>query len=485
MKRKILIGLVIFFLLFISSGFYIITNIEHVTSSLDGLILLHQVELVRERLLTELKRTQLDIQLRNTQYARSVDAMVTHVRTLNDIVNSCFECHHTAQVAARLDALQISIEAYKNALSRVLTLRANKKRLVSEQDKTFQIGSDIVAEVTNITDLTARKLQTSTTSALEDTRHMKIFVYTLLITAPVVALGFSLLFLRWFTRPVSVLVNATRHLRSGDLSYRIDGLHDEFVEVADSFNKMAVSLKEHYDRMQWAEQVVVLGELAGGLAHEIKNPLAGIKASMEILSTDPTISDENKDVLEKVTEQVKRMEVLIKSFMSFARPPSPQYDVTDVHAVLDSTMAMAQRHPLFRKDRVGRITLIKNYDVNLPTMIADPAQLQQVFLNLVLNAADAMPEGGTITVSTLFDPEQGRLTIQFRDTGKGVDENLREKIFQPFFTTKTKGTGLGLSISKRLVEQQGGAIRLEDHNGSGVSFVITFPVSARKEAPVP
>ena len=95
-----------------------------------------------------------------------------------------------------------------------------------------------------------------------------------------------------------------------------------------------------------------------------------------------------------------------------------------------------------------------------------------------------MPEGGTITVSTLFDPEQECITIRFRDTGKGIDENLREKIFQPFFTTKAKGTGLGLSISKRLVEQQGGDIRLEDHNGSGVSFVMTFPINARKEVPV-
>lgn len=484
MKRKIIIGLVIFFLLFLSSGFYIITNIEKVTSSLDGLLLLHQVELAREHLLAELKRAQLDLQLRNTRYGRSVDTMVTHVMELSGIVNSCFECHHTAQVTTRLDALQISIDAYKNALSRVLTMRANKQRLASEQNRAFQLGSDIVAEVTNITDLTTRKLRISTNAALADTRHMKIFIYTILITAPVVALGFSLVFLRWFTRPVSILVHATRQLRSGDLSYRVEGLHDEYVEVADAFNQMAVSLKEHCDRMQWAEQVVILGELAGGLAHEIKNPLAGVKASMEILSTDPTVSAENKDVLAMATEQVKRMEALIKSFMSFARPPAPQFTITNIHAVLDSTLALVQRHPLFGNDRAGKITVIKNYDVKLPTMIADPAQMQQVFMNLLLNAADAMPEGGTITVSTLYDPEQECMTIRLQDTGKGIDESIREKIFQPFFTTKAKGTGLGLSISTRLVEQQGGRLQLEDNGGSGVSFVITLPVHTRVEVPL-
>ncbi|MEK6744810.1 MAG: ATP-binding protein [Nitrospirota bacterium] len=485
MKRKIIIGLMIFFLVFISSGFYIITNIEKVTSSLDGLILLHQVEIIRERLLVELKRTQLDLQLRNTQHARSGDTIVTHVKALSDLVNVCFECHHTAQVTARLDSLQTSIDAYKNALSRVFTMRANKQRLVSEQENAFEISSEIVAEVININDLTTKKLRSSTTAALDDTRNMKVFLYTILITAPVSALVLSLLFLRWFTRPVSVLVHAIRQLRSGDLSYRIDGLHDEYIEVADSFNTMAVSLKEHYDRMQWAEQVVILGELAGGLAHEIKNPLAGVKASMEILSTDPAVSEENKDVLTKAAEQVKRMEALIKSFMNFARPPAPQLADTNIHAVLESTLALAQRHPLFGKSRVGRITVVKNFDDQLPSILADPAQMQQVFLNLLLNAADEMPDGGTITITTQFESEMECLTIRIRDTGKGVDDGLREKIFQPFFTTKAKGTGLGLSISKRLVEQQGGGIRIENHNGNGVSFIIAFPLFTRTEVPVP
>jgi len=183
------------------------------------------------------------------------------------------------------------------------------------------------------------------------------------------------------------------------------------------------------------------------------------------------------------TEQVKRMEALIKSFMSFARPPAPQFTITNIHAVLDSTLALVQRHPLFGNDRAGKITVIKNYDVKLPTMIADPAQMQQVFMNLLLNAADAMPEGGTITISTLYDPEQDCMTIRLQDTGKGIDESIRDKIFQPFFTTKAKGTGLGLSISTRLVEQQGGRLQLEDNGGSGVSFVITLPVHTRVEVP--
>jgi signal transduction histidine kinase len=481
MKRKILIGLLIFFLVFLSSGFYIIGNIEHVTSSLGGLLMLHKVSLIRQQLLIEIRRTQLDLQLRNTPYAGNVDKMVTHVMALDETIHNCFECHHTAQVTARLDALQSSIDKYEDALSGVLTLRANGHQLAREQERAFQLGNQIGAEVDNINDLTIRKLHTTTTAALEENRRTKNFIYGILIAAPLLALGLSLAFLRWFTRPVAVLVNATRRLENGDLSHRIEGLHDEYGDVAASFNKMALSLKEHYEKMQWAEQVVILGELAGGLAHEIKNPLAGVKASLEVLSTDPTIIPENKDVLSKAAEQVRRMEGLIRNFMSFARPPAPQLADVDIHDVLDSAIGLLQRHPLFGRNRDGRITLVKDYQLPTPVLTADPAQLQQVFLNLVLNAAEAIPEGGTITVSTGCDPDGKSRFIRITDTGKGVDPVIREKIFQPFFTTKAKGTGLGLSISKRLVDQQGGTIRLEDHNGGGVSFVIHFPMPASAE----
>lgn len=486
MIRKIVIGLALFCLIFLVGGVAVIRNMEQADADLNNLLLLHQVELVREQLLIELKRAQLDLQLKNTPYARSVDRIFLHVSAMDRVVRSCFECHHTANVFARLDALQESIEHYKDALSRVLTMRANSRRLAEEKDRAYRKGEDIVAEVTNINDLTSRKLRVHTTRALEEGAHTKVLIYTVLCVTPILALALSLLFIRGFTRPVRTLLRATRRLQDGDLDYRIEGLRDEYGEVAASFNKMALSLKEHLERMQWAEQAVVLGELAGGLAHEIKNPLAGVKASMEVIAMDPTTSPENKDVLAKVAEQIRRMEALIKSFMSFARPPAPQFAVTDMHAVIDATLSLMRRHPLFAKGRVERISVVKEYDPQLPCLSADPTQLQQVFLNLLLNAAEAMPDGGTITIRTEYDADAATMAVRVGDTGPGVDAKIRDRIFQPFFTTKLKGSGLGLSITKRLVQQQGGSIRLES-TGNGGLFVITFPVpvNASVEVPVP
>lgn len=485
MKKKIIIGLALFCLIFALSGYAVVRTIEQSTLDLNNLLLLHQVELVREQLLIELKRTQLDLQMKTTGRTPNVDAMFQHVNSMDAVIRSCFECHHTASVFARLDALQESIEHYKDALSRVLTIRANPRRVAEEREAAFRIGTDIVAEVTNINDLTSRKLRAHTTRALAEGKRTKALIYWILGLTPVLALGLSALFLRGFTQPVTKLITATRRLQSGDLDYRIDGLKDEYGEVAASFNKMAVSLKAHLEHMQWAEQAVILGELAGGLAHEIKNPLAGVKASVEVLAADPTTIPENREVLAKVAEQVRRMEVLIKSFMSFARPPAPQFTVTDVHAVLDSTIALAQRHPIFAPGRSERVVVQKEFDPLTPTLTADPTQLQQVFLNLLLNAAEAMPAGGVITVQTAYDVVDEALAIRVLDTGPGVDAKIRDKIFQPFFTTKAKGTGLGLSISKRLVEQQGGNMRFENNPAGGGMFSITFPVPVKVEVPLP
>lgn len=476
MKKKIIIALGAFFLIFLLSGVYIVTTIETATTKLDNLIRLHRIEILREHLLIQLKRAQSDLYLKNTRYARSIDTVVTHVRTMDTALDACFNCHHAESVMEQLNDLKTRIDQYKNALSRVFTIRANRSRLEAEEDGAFRIGTELITEVDAITTMTGRKLEERTRSAFRDIARTKTIIFLLLAAVPLVALALSIVFLRGFTRPVDVLLTATRRLKAGELSYRIEGLQDEYGEVASSFNEMASSLKEHYLRMQWAEQIVVLGELAGGLAHEMKNPLAGIKASMEVLSRDATIAEENRDILRKVIEQIKRIEVLLKSLLNFARPPKPQFMRVDVNDVLDATISLAQKHPLFLSENPRPIAIVKDFDVRLPETMADPLQLQQVFLNLLLNAADAMPDGGTLTARTVHTAKPPVLSVSIKDTGKGVDPNVIEKIFLPFFTTKPKGTGLGLAITKRLVEQHGGSIHVANGPDGGASFVVTLPV---------
>jgi len=281
MKKKIVIGLSIFSLVFVLIGIYTIVVIEHATTELDKLIQLHQVEILREHLLIQVKRTQSDLYLKNTRHARSIDTIVSHVRTMGEVVNTCFDCHHNETVMKRLHGLKGQIEDYKSALSRVFTIRANVRRLQAEEDSAYKKGTELISELDTIITMTNKKLGEKTDAAFAKITHTKMILYILLATVPLAAIGLSAFFLRGLTRPVTELLIATRRLKGGDMGYRIEGLRDEFGEVAASFNEMSGSLRDQCQKMQWAEQLVVLGELAGGLAHEIKNPLTPIQLSAQ------------------------------------------------------------------------------------------------------------------------------------------------------------------------------------------------------------
>ncbi len=479
MKRKIIIALCVFSLLFLLGGIYIAVTIEQATSEVDNLLRLHRIEILREHLLIELKRAQSDLYLKNTRHAESLDTVVSHVQSMNTALNGCFGCHHSEPVLTRLNHLKNQVEQYKGALGRVFTMRANKNRLEAEEDIAYRVGMELVSEADNLTAMTSRRLNERTQVALKDITYTKSLLYTILVVVPLAVLCLSVFFFRGFTRPVDVLVTATQQLKAGDLNYRIEGLKDEYGEVAAAFNEMASSLKEHSLRMQWAEQIVVLGELAGGLAHEMMNPIGGIKGAAQVLSDNPAISENHRDILLKIVGQTERIEVLVKSLLNFAQPPKPNFLLINVNEVFEKTISLAEQHPVFLSKKSRGMTIVKNFDPHLPKTMADPIQLQQVFLNLLLNAADAMPNGGTLTVQTSYEEASLFLHATIRDTGSGIDKSMIDKIFQPFFTTKPKGTGLGLSITRRLVEQHGGTIRVANHPSGGASFTIDLPIKPR------
>jgi two-component system sensor histidine kinase AtoS len=217
----------------------------------------------------------------------------------------------------------------------------------------------------------------------------------------------------------------------------------------------------------------------------MKNPLAGIKASLELAVSSPSLDEENRESLRMSSEQLKRIEVLLKNLLNFARPPKPLSLPTDVNDVLDATLSLAQRHPRFQRGQGSAVAVVRDFARDIPSTLADPLQLQQVFMNLLLNAADAMPGGGTITVRSALDDGGRMLRVTISDTGPGIDEATREKMFQPFFTTKAGGTGLGLAISRRLVEQHGGGICAAAAGDSGAAFTVELPVRPTPEAREP
>jgi signal transduction histidine kinase len=169
--------------------------------------------------------------------------------------------------------------------------------------------------------------------------------------------------------------------------------------------------------------------------------------------------------------------MLLKDLLNFARPPKPQFIPVDLNSILHSTLELSV-------DTGGLspgIIAVIEFDDRIPATMADPMQMKQVFLNLVLNAIEAMYGGGTLRVKTGYDEASSTIEIVIADTGKGIDKELLDKLFHPFFTTKPKGTGLGLAISKRLVEENGGTISVQSAPGSGTTFIIKLPVKQYEE----
>lgn len=232
------------------------------------------------------------------------------------------------------------------------------------------------------------------------------------------------------------------------------------------------------EEMQRANQMTLVGQMAAGLAHEIKNPLAGIKVSLDVLAADLDLKVEDQEVFARIVIEVNRMEKLLKNLLNYARPPQPHFDIVDINRLLDSSLKNAEVTAGGKKELT--VHFERNFSADLPLIVIDPSQIQQVFLNLLLNALDTMEGEGTITASTRKLSAE-IISIEISDTGKGMNAASLEKIFSPFFTTKAKGTGLGLSICKRLVEQHGGNIEVHSQLHKGTSFVITLPLAQNNQ----
>jgi signal transduction histidine kinase len=481
MKKKIAIGLAVYSVVFLLAGVYVIRTIRNATSSLDRLITLHQVEILREHYLLQIKKVQADLMLKGTVYSRSFDSVVMHVMGMGRLIDTCFECHHSPRGMERLNGLKQQTDKYKDALSRVLMVRADTDRLATEKDIAFRIGDDLIEQVGDMIAFTTSRLEVNTHKAMSEIERTKYILYVLVAMGPILSALLGYIFISGLTRPVKVLVDSTRKLKGGDLDHRVAGLKDEFGEVAASFNEMAGSLKEQMQKMQRTEQMVVVGELAAGLAHEIKNPMAGIKVAMSVLSEESYISSEDKAVLQKVVAEITQLEGLMKSFLNFAKPQKPRLEPVNVNQMLNTTLTFHLKHQTIGAGGSGKIEIVKELS-ELPITLADPTQLQRVFLNLFLNALHAMPRGGELGVRTRLEEDGKSIRIEISDTGSGIREDLINKVFQPFFTTKPKGTGLGLAISRQMIEQHGGTISVANRPVGGVLFTILLPVKAEGAA---
>jgi PAS domain S-box-containing protein len=250
--------------------------------------------------------------------------------------------------------------------------------------------------------------------------------------------------------------------------------------------KLEDQARELYQQLLQAEKLAALGQTISGVAHELNNPLATILTSAERLAQralDPPV----RRAVDTILGESERAAKIVRSLLTFARKRQSTRAMVDLNQVVRSTLALRAY-----EQRVTNISTINALASGLPQVFADAHQIQQVLLNLIINAEQAMLSdrgSGTLVVRTWHDPEAEAVVLEINDDGPGIPEDVQMKIFDPFFTTKEvgKGTGLGLTVAYAIVQEHGGRIRLETHPGAGTSFFVELPVSgeALRPAPVP
>lgn len=242
---------------------------------------------------------------------------------------------------------------------------------------------------------------------------------------------------------------------------------------------MEKKLQETQLQLIQSEKLRSLGEMAAGVAHEINNPLGGILIYASLLMEDLPPDGQGWEDLEKIVQEATRCKEIVKSLLEFARQSGPKMELTDVNRAITDGLLFLENQATFHN-----IEIKKELDPSLPLILGNAGQLKQVFMNIIINAADAMQERGTLSIKTSLADDGNSVVIEFADTGKGIPEEILPRIFDPFFTTKEvgKGTGLGLSMSYGIVKEHKGDIEVDTVVGQGTTFRIILPLELEKRS---
>jgi len=316
-------------------------------------------------------------------------------------------------------------------------------------------------------------------SVFLNTSNMRRIVAAMLIFG--IGIIFAVFLATRYTRPIDQIVEVAKQVAAGNLDQELDTKRkDEIGVLARSFNNMIEKLKEDRElkeKLRKAEHLAGIGQVAQNIAHEIKNPLNFISLSIDHMREyyrprDPNDEEKFESLVVNMKSEIQRLSKFAESFLGYGKPIELNLQRTEIGRIIEETLELVSA-----KAREGNISIVKKYKI-LPDLFVDPEFIKTCIYNIIINAFEAMPGGGTITVST--DRSESMFLLSIDDTGAGVSEEQTSKIFEPYFSTKSKGLGLGLPLTRKIIEEHGGKVLLERKKTLGSIFTIMLPLEKEK-----
>ncbi len=416
-------------------------------------------------------------------------------------------CHGTAR---RPSEMAHSLVPYLQRIRERATILMRGGKLGTGTDK-----AQLLREINNLSQQAHRQLENMSLTLLlkveslqrksqEVNEGMRRLMVASMLSIVAIAILTAWFISRRLLRPVRELLAGTGHVKEGNLAYRVPILEsDEFGELAQSFNAMAEEIHAHREHLEQSvqaktmelkeaqaslvqsEKLASIGLLAAGVAHELNNPLTSILMNVNLLMEDVEDQPRLCDELKRISDDTVRCKRIIDDLRDFSRRHELDIDSCDLNGIVKIALGLIDREL-----KIHSIALIENFDPHLPLIPCDAGRVQQVLMNVFMNAVQAMPEGGTLRVGTRL--REGLAEVSVQDTGRGIADEIKDKIFDPFFTTKPAGTGLGLSIVYRIMDEHGGNVRIENApggsigpglaNGSGTIVRLLLPIEGTNRA---
>jgi two-component system NtrC family sensor kinase len=410
-------------------------------------------------------------------YGTNLADSLEQVRLAEDILEKNSEKMVAVVGKPAFEGMAHHINLYEELLTKLQELAKQQPRNSVAQfsqieDELRKHGAEMVAAAEN---LLARERQSVNDMIYLSKRGPMVFLLFLLglmiYSANFIA--------RQMIRPLKVLMEATQRIANGDIMTPIMPVRryrDEFTELSIAMNSMMYQLSQRQEQLIKAHKLKAVGTLTAGVAHELNNPINNIMLTASMLQEDYAEIDdiERLDMINDLVEQAGRSQKIIRNLLEFAREREIDTSLFQLDDILEESLQLVTNQLKLYKVKIER-----RFASNLEPISGDKQQLIQVFLNLALNAIDAMPDGGTLIIETNTVNEGGYLKVDFTDSGMGIPDHVKPHIFDPFFTTKSqgKGTGLGLSVSLGIIRKHGGDIRVESQINKGSTFTVLLPIA--------